>query len=187
MRLNTLGLAHDFLRRYVPTGGTCIDATAGNGHDTALLCELVGTGGTVTALDIQAQAVDNTNARLQSMGLDSIGRAVLDSHAHLNQYAQPESVDAIVFNFGYLPGGDHTIFTQPESSIQAIEQGAELLKQGGVMCLSIYYGGQTGYGERDALLAHLQTMDPKRYTVLRNDFFNRPNDPPICVMIFKAT
>ena len=187
MRLNTLGVSHNFLKQFVPQGGLCIDATAGNGHDTALLCQLVGETGRVIAIDIQQAAVESTNARLDQMGFSQIGRAVLDSHSNLEHHAGPESVDAIVFNFGYLPGGDHTIFTQPHTSIQAIEQGLQLLKPKGVMCLSIYYGGQTGYQERDALLEYLQTIDHMRYTVLKCDFTNRPNDPPIPVMIFKAT
>ena len=37
MGLNTLSLAHDFIRRHVQPGAHCIDATAGRGRDTALL------------------------------------------------------------------------------------------------------------------------------------------------------
>ena len=38
--MNTLSIVHDFLRRTVRPGSLCIDATAGKGRDTALLCEL---------------------------------------------------------------------------------------------------------------------------------------------------
>lgn len=185
-KLNTLGLAHAFLREQVKPGGFCIDATAGRGHDTALLCELVGDTGKVLAFDVQQQAIDSTNQRLQDLGYQSIGCVVLDSHANMAQYAAPESVDAIVFNFGYLPGGDHTIFTQAKSSIQAIETGLTLLKPHGILCLCIYHGGDTGYEERDALLDYLSTIDSKQYTVLTHFFHNRPNDPPIPVFIYKS-
>lgn len=57
MGLNTLGLAHDFLRRSVHAGAFCIDATAGKGRDTALLCRLAGEGGCVLSFDIQPDAV----------------------------------------------------------------------------------------------------------------------------------
>ena len=40
--MNTLSVVHDFLRRTVKPGALCIDATAGRGRDTALLCELAG-------------------------------------------------------------------------------------------------------------------------------------------------
>ncbi len=185
--LNSLGLTHAFLASRVKPGSFCIDATAGNGHDTAFLCSLVGPTGRVLALDIQPQAVENTNARLAQSGYQEIGRALLASHADLEQYAAPGSVDAICFNFGWLPGGDKSIFTQPASSLPAIDAALRLLRPGGALSLCIYYGGRSGYGERDAILAHLQTVDPKAYTVIVNRFVNRTGDVPIPVFILKET
>ena len=52
MQLNTLGLVHEFLRQTVRPGAVCIDATAGKGRDTALLCRLAGETGRVLAFDI---------------------------------------------------------------------------------------------------------------------------------------
>lgn len=183
--MNTLSVNHDFLRRTVQPGAFCIDATAGNGHDTAFLCELVGEHGRVLALDIQQQAVENTRARLNELGYDGIGTAVLDSHANLAQYAEPESVDCIVFNLGWLPGGDHSIFTRPDSTKRAIEAGLSLLRRGGVMTVCIYYGGRSGYEERDAMLEYFRTLDDKKYTVLLSQFYNRKGDVPIPVFIWK--
>ena len=186
MRLNTLGVAHHFLEEHVPKGGFCIDATAGRGRDTAFLCRLVGEEGKVLAFDIQPQAVQSTNELLVREGLSSIGQAVLDSHANLDAYAPPCSADAVVFNFGFLPGADHTVYTQPQSSIAAINKGLDILRPGGLMTLCIYYGGDTGYEERDALLAFLPTLDSKQYTVLQCDFCNRGGEPPIPVLIWKS-
>ena len=64
MRLNTLGIAHKIIAEHVQPGDLCIDATAGRGHDTAFLCELVGKEGKVLAFDIQQAAVDSTRALL---------------------------------------------------------------------------------------------------------------------------
>ena len=55
------------------------------------------------------------------------------------------------------------------------------------MCVSIYYGGASGYEERDALLEYVRTIDPAQYTVLVTQFVNRAGDPPIPVFIHKAT
>lgn len=49
MQLNTLSMVHEFLRRTVKPGDFCIDATAGKGRDTALLCRLTGDAGRVLA------------------------------------------------------------------------------------------------------------------------------------------
>ena len=61
MSLNTLGLAHDFMRRMVQPGAKCIDATAGKGRDTMLLCQLAGESGHVLAFDIQVDAIRQTS------------------------------------------------------------------------------------------------------------------------------
>lgn len=185
--MNTLTLVHKYLTEFVKQGDFVIDATAGNGHDTVFLCGLAGTQGKVLAFDIQPQAVENTKKRLKETGWEQNAQVVLDSHANMAQYAKPDSVDCIVFNLGWLPGGDHTIFTHPESTIAAIEAGLNLLRDGGLMCVSIYYGGASGYEERDALLEYVKTIDPKKYTVLVTQFANRSGDPPIPVFIVKAT
>ncbi len=149
------------------------------------LAKLVGEGGRVLAFDIQPEAVESTRARVAQEGVTATVEVVLQSHVKMADFASPETVDGIVFNFGYLPGGDHTIFTTADSSILAIEAGLSLLKRGGVMSLCIYHGGDTGYAERDALLDYLKTVDQKRYTVLVCSFHNRQNDPPIPVLLFK--
>lgn len=183
--MNTLSIVHDFLRRTVRPGSLCIDATAGKGRDTALLCELAGDTDRVLAFDVQEDAVRQTKALLAAQGRHA--EVLLESHANMERYVQPESVDCIVFNFGRLPGGDPHIFTHADSSIAAIDAGLRLLKPGGAMALAIYYGGENGYGERDAILAHLRTLDDRRYSVLLCDWANQKNDPPIPAFIFKAT
>lgn len=184
--MNTLSLVHENLERFLRKGNTVIDATAGNGRDTVFLCGLVGEEGSVTAFDIQPQAIENTKKRLEENGWKN-ARVILDSHANMAQYVQEGTVDCIVFNLGWLPGGSHKIFTKADSTIAAIEAGFELLRPGGLMCVSIYYGGESGYEERDALLEYFKTVDANQYTVLITQFANRSGDPPIPVFILKET
>ena len=109
MQLNTLSMVHDFLKRSVHPGAFCIDATAGKGRDTALLCRLAGETGRVLAFDVQPEAVAQTKALLTAEHLTA--EVILDSHANMERYAAAGTVDCIVFNFGRLPGGDPSIFT----------------------------------------------------------------------------
>ena len=176
---------HHFIKEHVTTGDFCIDATAGNGNDTEFLCRLVGDTGTVLAFDIQQAAIDTTQKRLSDAGLSHIGRIIKDSHANMDRYAEKNCVSCIVFNFGYLPGGDHTIATQAASSIAAIQAGLPLLVKGGLMSLCIYSGGDSGFAERDALLSYLKILDPHKYVVIVSEYYNRPNHPPIPVFILK--
>lgn len=109
-----------FIREQVKPGDLCIDATAGNGHDTELLCRLAGAEGRVLAFDIQETALKKTEQRLREAGLHAGARLILDSHVHMDKYAEKETVSCIVFNFGYLPGGDHGLATRPETSLAAV-------------------------------------------------------------------
>ena len=84
-------LAADCLRRFLLPGDIAVDATMGNGHDTQMLCELVGESGHVYAFDVQEQAVANTRARLEEAGL--LGRATLFhcGHQEMAQYVPTSS------------------------------------------------------------------------------------------------
>lgn len=175
---------HRLLAGLIPKGGYCIDATAGTGQDTLYLAEQVGASGHVISFDIQGAALAQTRERLTQAGCADRAELILDSHVNMAQYVHREA-DAILFNFGYLPGGDHRIATKAENSLRAVEIGLGLLKKGGVMSLCVYSGGDTGMEEMEALTAYAAALPPKQYLVIRNDYYNRPNHPPIILLIFK--
>lgn len=183
--VNTIRLLQQSLQLSTCKGAFCIDATMGKGHDTLFLAKLVGETGHVLSMDIQPAALEATAALLQKHQMIQRVQLVLDSHANMAAYAQPGSVDAIMFNLGYLPGGDHRIATKADTTIAALEQGLQLLKPLGMISLAIYHGGDTGFAERDAVLAWLKQLDSKRYTVMVTDFYNRPNYPPLAVQIIR--
>lgn len=176
---------HHFIKEHVKEGDCCIDATAGNGNDTLLLCQLVGETGKVIAFDIQEEAIANTKKRLVEHGVSERAEVVLDSHVNMGNYAEADSISCIIFNFGYLPGGDHALATKKDSSITAIHEGLRLLKKGGMMSLCIYSGGDSGFEERDAILAELKQLNSKKYLVILSEYYNRPNNPPIPVLVLK--
>ncbi len=175
---------HRFLEDYIEEGSRCIDATCGNGNDTEFLCRRAGPSGKVYAFDIQEEAVERTKARLERAGCGE--RAVLycAGHERMADYVK-QDVDVIMFNFGYLPGGDHSAATRPDTSLQAVRQGMEILKPGGVMSLCIYSGGDTGYEERQVLQEYLKDLDPRRWLVIACSYLNRKNDPPLPVFIIR--
>jgi hypothetical protein len=183
MRISIVDWTHQFLKQYIKEGDLCIDATVGNGGDMLYLTELVGESGSVYGFDIQEEALLHTQDKLEKHG--RTGTLYLDSHANMGQYFEENTAAAIVFNLGYLPGGDHNLATKAESTIKAIEAGLLLLKEGGVISLCIYSGGDSGFEEKDAVLAYLKELDQRRYLVITNEFYNKPNNPPMPVFIFK--
>lgn len=184
-KLQITAWCQNMIRMQVPEGGFYIDATMGKGNDTLLLCELAGEEGKVLAFDVQEKALEATKKRLEEHQVLDRAELILDGHQHMDQYAKKESADVICFNFGYLPGGDHTIATSAQTSIQAVEMGLEILKQGGMMSLCIYSGGDTGFEEKEALLDYVKKLPAKEYTVIVNEYYNRENNPPMPVFIFK--
>ncbi len=181
---------HEIIKSQAVRDGIYIDGTMGKGNDTKLFCELAGDTGQVLAFDIQEEAMEKTERFLKKDNTyNRMGnrlRLILDGHEHMDQYAETETVDVICFNFGYLPGGDHTICTKPETSIEAIGKGLKLLKSGGMMSLCIYSGGDTGFAEKNEILAYVRKLSAKEYTVIVNEYYNRENDPPMPVFIFKT-
>lgn len=175
---------HQFIQMHVQSGDICVDATAGNGNDTEFLCCLTGESGKVYAFDIQEDAIKHTKDRLEAAGHKA--ELILDGHEHMKDYVKEVGeVACVVFNFGYLPGGDHELATKAETSIAAIEAGLELLRKGGLMSLCIYSGGDSGFDEKNAILGYLKTLDSKKYLVVVSDYYNRPNNPPMPVQIVK--
>ena len=174
-----------FITKHVKEGDLCIDATIGNGNDTLLLSRLCGEKGHVLAFDIQELALAHTRERLEKENAAHNYELILDSHANMGNYAAPMSVSCIVFNFGYLPGGDHSLATRPDSSILALQASLGLLKKGGILMLCIYSGGDSGFEERDALLSWLKKLDSRKYLVIKTEYYNRPNNPPMPVLVVK--
>lgn len=185
MGWNSLGITHDFMSRMVKPGAFCIDATAGKGRDAVLLAKLAGPAGRVIALDIQPEAVEATRRLAEAEGVDHRVEVRLMDHRELASLAEPGTVDLIAFNLGWLPGGDHTIHTRTESTLPALAASLDLLRPGGALSLCVYYGKENGYGERDRVLDWLAGLDDRLYNVLRLDFPNRKNDPPIPVLLLK--
>lgn len=176
---------HHFIEDHVQPGDVCIDATMGNGNDTALFSKLAGEKGRVIGFDVQQMALDNTKERLEKENCPENYELVLASHEHMGAYAEENSVSCIAFNLGYLPGGDHAKATQAESSMRAMEEGLRLLKKKGMMTVCIYSGGDSGFEEKNAVLSYLKGLDSKKYLVIVSEYANRPNNPPIPVLVIK--
>lgn len=146
-------LAHDLIRREIAPGSEgllVIDATAGNGHDTLFLAELVGPGGRVWAIDIQAAAIAQTRDRVGPW-LERVDLRVGD-HADLKSVIPLEHhgrIAIVMFNLGYLPGGEKATITRTDSTLAALNAAWELLAVGGLVSM-IAYPGHAG-GDQEAL------------------------------------
>ncbi|MGG3450711.1 tRNA (mnm(5)s(2)U34)-methyltransferase [Domibacillus aminovorans] len=183
-----LPFARILLEKTVSAGGFAVDATAGNGHDTLFLAKLVGESGHVFSFDVQEQAIKNTGERLKQA---SVSNRVSLYHSGHEQAAKLIPADyhgrlsAAIFNLGYLPKGDKSIVTKPDTTIEAVQQLFTMLKTGGVIVLVIYHGHEEGAAEREAVVLFTETLDQKHAHVMRYEFINQANNPPFIIAIEK--
>ena len=67
--LTAVRFVQDYLAAHLPHPKLCIDATCGNGGDTAFLCRLSSPEGRVLGFDIQPEAIASTRAGSKSRAL----------------------------------------------------------------------------------------------------------------------
>lgn len=138
---------HKTVRAVVKQGDLGIDATIGNGYDTEFLVKL---GVKVIGFDIQHEAIVKTEKRLKDGGnwknviLYNIG------HERMLEFIAKdwtEQVQIVMFNLGYLPGGDKRYITRPETTLKALVSAYSLLKEGGYMSVMVYPDHEGGEAE----------------------------------------
>ncbi|MGJ8731359.1 class I SAM-dependent methyltransferase [Listeria aquatica] len=179
-----LPFSHQLLRKVIFPGDLVIDATCGNGHDTLFLAQLVGPNGKVYAYDIQQTAIEKTEARLDEASCKNQVLLFKKSHAELAADVS-EPVRAVIYNLGYLPGGDKSITTLEESTLESISAALEKLMVGGLVILVIYHGHEAGKLEKEAILNYVSHLPQEKFSVLQYGFINQRNLPPFVVAIEK--
>ncbi len=184
--LTAVKLVQDFLAARLVHPHLCIDATCGNGGDTAFLCGLTAPEGRVLGFDIQPEAIASTRKHLEQLGVPAERYELhCQSHADLLQVVQPGTADAVMFNFGWLPGADHTVFSTAQSSIPALQAALQAVRPGGVVSAILYSGQVIGTDEKQTVLEYLRALPLKSFTVLVCDFANWAETAPLPCIILK--
>lgn len=179
-----LECAHSFWQALLKPDDTVIDATCGNGHDTLVLAKLVPQG-KVIAFDIQQQAIEETKKRLQEADLLKRVDLRLASHATFSEDLLPQSIALIVYNLGYLPGGNKALTTTSKTTLNSIKKALSLLKPGGAISCTLYPGHSEGEIEKGSLLEFLQTLSAKDWAICHLQWRNRQKSPELLIIHLK--
>jgi len=169
-------IAHNILNTYVKEKNVAVDCTLGNGFDCDFLSE---TFNKVYAFDIQQIAID----RYSKKEKENV-TLICDSHHKIDQYIC-EEIDVVMFNLGFLPGGDRTITTKSETTLSCINEALKLLKSGGLMTIAVYIGHDEGKKESDILLSHLSLLPKNDFGVMVHTYLNRSRNAPYLIVIEK--
>lgn len=193
--LKQLEMAHWMLKDIIKTNDVVVDATMGNGYDTQFLAEL---GANVYAFDVQEEALNATEKRLDDAGIknqifeknlsnllkEPSVNLVLSGHENLSEYVK-EPIKAAIFNLGYLPKTDKSVVTKADTTLTALDALTNQLVVGGRIAIMIYYGHEGGMEEKDAVIKWTSSLPQKDWEVTSYAPLNQIHTPPILVLIEK--
>ena len=196
---STTKFAQHIIRAYIPnelsSPFTAVDATCGNGHDTLALARMLwpepsspSQGQQLLAFDIQKDAVASASELLTSEGYGHLLengaiRVICDSHENIAQYAHGHPLDLVVYNLGYLPGGDKSITTTAGTTMNSIKSSIDDLQKDGLICITMYSGHPAGAKEKAELLAYAGKLDSSAFHVSYINMINQRKDPPEILLI----
>jgi predicted methyltransferase len=170
-------MAQNIIKQVVMENDIVVDATLGNGNDTLFLSKLV-TKGRVYSFDIQHSAIEGFK-KIQG-DIENV-YLINDGHENINKYVTGRP-KAIMFNLGYLPGGNETIITKPETTIQALTLGLQLLSPGGIISIVSYIYHKGGQNEADEVLRLVRGLNAREFAVMETRFINVNNAPFLLII-----
>lgn len=163
------------IRSLFPEGGLrACDMTLGRGKDTLFLSSIFRE---VIALDIQDEAINSFQSP------DNV-KVYKRDHSDLSFLQGEGDIDLIIYNLGYLPGGDESITTKYESTLKSLDGALKLIKDNGYIFISSYLGHDGGL-EDNMLRKYLKGLDNKNFTVMIHEYLNRGKNPPVLYIIEK--
>ena len=158
--------------KFVKYNDIVVDATVGNGYDILNLSNYV-KAGYLFGFDIQDIAINNTKKLLD---YNNITNYKLFNVGHENIYNilkdYNKKISLIIFNLGYLPGGNKNITTNFNTTIKAIDDSLKLLNNKGMILIVVYPGHDAGKKESDELKIYLNNINNK-YKI--NYYYNTDN------------
>ena len=129
-------------------------------------------------MDLQTQAIENTRQKVPDAFFFH------QCHSNFPQEALSPKLKLIVYNLGYLPGGDKSLTTRVSSTKQSVKRALEVLPNGGALSITFYPGHAEGKDELDTILPYLAALPSTAFTVTKHSWINRKN-APLLVFVFK--
>lgn len=184
---STLQSARQYIRQalHQQLDPVVVDATLGNGNDTLFLAHEVGITGKVFGFDIQSEAIEKTKQRLSDQGFLERATLFQAGHEQWEAYIPQEhkhQIRAVMFNLGYLPHGDQTIITRPETTLPALQHACEWLAPGGVITVALYTGHEGGQEEANHVVTNVSQLPSKQFQVIWQRVLNRTQSPSLIVI-----
>lgn len=180
---------HHFIDLLLPQvlhpGDHVIDATLGNGHDAFKMGEIIGSTGVIYGFDVQKEAILHAKQRLSTLPSKPAIHLFQTGHEMMGSYITDE-IDLIMFNLGYLPGGNKEKTTKAETTLLAMDASIHLLKPGGSLFIAVYPGHDEGLRELNTIQSWAENYPQKKAVIAHLYFANQRGCPPQLFVIQKT-
>jgi 16S rRNA C1402 N4-methylase RsmH len=149
--------AHQTLIQALSPQAVVVDATVGNGLDTAFILrhDVIKH---VFAFDVQEDAINTARILNPSYKVTWI----LDTHANVDLYV--DACDGVIFNLGFLPGSPSSVTTTKTDVLLALDKLQHILKPNGVIVIVVYPSHPEGILEHLALQEWIQGLTHPFYS-----------------------
>lgn len=179
-----LELAAFYWKNLLLPGDTVIDATCGHGKDTLKLAEMVikEKKGAIFAYDIQPEALESAKEYLsQQLSKEQFDQIHfhLKCHSLIKEDFQSETIKLIVYNLGYLPGGNKMHTTQSQTTLESLQQSLDLIIPGGAISITCYPGHPEGLIEEQSIIDFVATLSKQQWSCCYHQWLNRKNGPSL--------
>lgn len=135
-RRSILNKVNQIIEDNVKKDDYTIDMTCGNGNDTLFLAKH---SKKVFGFDIQDVAIDNTKKLLKENNVNNY-ELFNTSHDKIDNVLKDYKgkISLILFNLGYLPGGDKNITTNHKITLNALRKSFNILNNKGIILIVVY-------------------------------------------------
>lgn len=187
-----IDLAHKYWKELIKKGDAVIDATCGNGHDTLVLSQLALTPscGSLTAFDIQKTAIESSQEFLchhLSKAIFEKIRFIHGCHSEFPLDIPLNSIKLIVYNLGYLPGGNKLKTTITETTLKSLNSALSLIKEGGAISITCYPGHLEGAVEEKHVIEFSSHLEPREWNCCHHRWMNKTQAPSLILIQKKMT
>ena len=159
-----------------------VDMTLGNGYDSLKLLKHFNSA-FLYGFDIQKSAINNSTILLDKNNLNGRYLFFNKSHERASEYIN-KKIDIIIYNLGYLPGGDKKIKTTYKTTVLSLMDCIKnLSKIGTFVFITLYLGHEGGKEEYNSVIEYLKTLDQKKFNIFEISFINQINNPPKLIVI----
>lgn len=169
-------------KELVKPGDIVIDATLGGGNDTLFLTRLLQGKGILYAYDIQERALEKSKELIYKELTENEHKIIqFRLLSHVSFHDIPKA-NLIVYNLGYLPGGDKSLTTQWQTTLESLKSAMEICEIKGAISITCYIGHEEGQKEHKALLEFVKKLPKNEWGSLHLHWENRDLAPELFLL-----